>query len=109
MTTRIQVRLDKCYDTRFRCTAADEFLIAALGGDNAIAPGDVAQLGNGGRGKPVDGMFRWDEYQSDPELDHADHNRTVIQQMVNNVMYLQDKGAPIPDFDWDPICDLLEE
>jgi RHS repeat-associated protein len=112
MSTRIQVRLDACEKTIFPCTPTDSFLGAALGGDGWFAPGDLRDLGNGkvyGEPNPSTGIFPWENYLSDPDLDDPDHNRDVIQQFVNNVNYLQQQGAAIPDVNWAYVCGLLEK
>jgi RHS repeat-associated protein len=110
MSTRIQVRLDVCDKTKFTCTPTDVFLSAALGGDNGIAPGDLRDLGNGavyGRPNSTTGIFQWEAYLD--QVENESHNLSVIQQFVDNVAYLQEQGAAVPDVDWMYVCDLLKK
>ncbi len=110
MSTRIQVRLDKCENTKFPCTPTDIFIAAALGGDNGIAPGDLRDLGNGvyGGPDPTTGTFPWGKYLAGVE--NKSHNLSVIQQFVDNVAYLEDQGAAVPDnIDWTYVCDLVKK
>jgi len=111
MSTRIQVRLDRCQDTRFPCTDTDIFLGAALGGDNGISPLDLRDLGNGVHGMPdpITGIFPWESYLSNPKLEDQAHKLDVIQQFVDNVNYLQGQGAAVPDVNWTYVCGLLEK
>ena len=109
MSTRIQVRLDKCNKTKFGCTPTDIFITAAFGGDNGMAPGDLRDLGNGGvYGEPdaTTGIFSWQEYLS--AVENESHNKSVLRQFINNVAYLQDKGAAVPDVNWTYLCDLAK-
>jgi RHS repeat-associated protein len=109
MSTRIQVRPDMCQRTRFACTPTDIFLVAAVGGDNGMGPGDLRDLGNGAQnyGRPdlTTGIFAWDAYLDKHE--NQSHVLSVIQQFVDNVAYLQEQGAAVPDVNWTYICDDL--
>jgi hypothetical protein len=109
MGARIQVRLDMCQRTKFPCTPTDIFLATALGGDAAISPGVVRDLGNGevyGEPDSSTGIYQWQNFLD--ESTHKNHNISIIRQFVNNVSYLQSKGAVVPDVDWKYICSLLK-
>jgi hypothetical protein len=108
MAARIQVRLDKCQVTKYPCTTTDIFLIAAFGGDAAIAPDVVRDLGNGVYGKPDPdtGILPWKNFLKIAE--NREHDLKVLQQFVNNVWYLQEKGAAVPNVNWTYICSLLK-
>jgi RHS repeat-associated protein len=112
MSTRIQVRLDACENVKFPCTPTDIFIASALGGDAAISPGVVQNLGNGikkyGQPNSETGIYQWGSYLDSIDPENSDHNKKVLQQFVNNTWYLKSKGAAIPEIEWEYVCSLLD-
>jgi RHS repeat-associated protein len=105
MSTRIEIVLGACQG---KCSPTDEFLGAALGGDSGFSWANMNNLRSGTYNDitPDNGIFPWEEYLE--EAKNKSHNLKVIQQFVNNVSYLQEKGAPVPDVDWKYVCGLLK-